>query len=158
MDEDVIIECIFACLIIGTCWAVIYAVLSSVPNDVMAVPITDLVDSPQNYTNRWVTTKGYLGDTGKTDFSLILVPMIVSTGKTTIVIFVPISDTDYYMAVYVDNCYAKGILCNFETKPTQNIGEYVTITGKLVVERMKIDDVLQNVYILKYVQISSAGD
>ena len=99
------------------------------PREYLDVELTELIEHPDKYVGKDIHTIGYLGDTGEIDVSAILIPIIISTGKTTTVIWVPLRDTDYYFAVYTSNSFEKGILIRLEVPKYDLLGQKVDVHG-----------------------------
>ena len=99
------------------------------PKEYIEVDLHELVENPTKFKGKWIHTRGYLGDTGEIDFSMILVPIIVSTGDSTVIIFVPLTDSDYYYMVYETNAFEKGVILKLENKCPDLLGQKVEVYG-----------------------------
>jgi len=132
-------------------FGVMFAIITNLPKpQYVQVDIHDLVKHPENYKGHHVNTTGWLGDTGEFERTTILIPLIISTGKSTIIIWIPISDNDYYYAVYKDNSFTKGILIKLENKPSEDLlGNKVTALGKLVSQKVKIEGETKYLWLIK---------
>lgn len=135
--------------IISICLVVTLIVVNLPPPIYEQISIHDLVFNIENYNGHNINTTAYLGDTTEYDFTLILIPIFISTGDTTIITWVPISDTDYYYALYKDNAFTKGVVIKLEHKHADLLGKEVIAWGRVTTEKIKFEGVTQNIYIIK---------
>jgi hypothetical protein len=129
--------------------AFIYIIITIPKPEYIQVDIHDLVEHPENYSGKYVNVTGWLGDTKELDTSTWFLPIFIHTDDGMIIIWVPISDTDYYFAVYKDNSFTKGIIIKLEHKRPELLGEQVYALGKVVSQKVKIEGETQKFWILK---------
>jgi len=115
----------------------------------MRVDIHDLVGHPENYVGKHINVTGWLGDTKEFESITILIPIVICTDDTTMILWIPISDTDYYFAVYQDNAYTKGIIIKLKYKYPELLGKQVVALGEVISQEVKIEGETHWLWIIK---------
>jgi hypothetical protein len=112
------------------------------------VEALDLIGNIKDYNGKWVNTTAWLGDSGEYKRTTIYIPIFITVDKTTIIMWVPITDTDYYYAIYKDNSFTHGLLLKLGNTHKDLIGKEVVVNGFITTQRARIDGVEQELYMM----------